>query len=67
MKKAFNLVLNFGFKEELINMITLFVNQKIFIENINNETAYIRYAMNPQNSNLRIPLSNIDPNNSYAM
>ncbi|RIB02727.1 hypothetical protein C2G38_2049842 [Gigaspora rosea] len=30
------------------------------------EPAYINYAMNPQDSNLRVPLSNIDSNSSHA-
>ncbi|RIB09437.1 hypothetical protein C2G38_2044324 [Gigaspora rosea] len=102
MKKALNLALDFGFDEELINMITLFVDKKM---NINDESgsdqlgltiindllvtkhrgrsptkrlksssenqshdelAHIHHAMNPQDPNLRIPLSNIDPNNSHA-
>ncbi|RIB13328.1 hypothetical protein C2G38_2198148 [Gigaspora rosea] len=39
MKKALNLVLDFIFDKELINMITLFVNQKMSIENINDKSS----------------------------
>ncbi|CAG8713685.1 42776_t:CDS:2 [Gigaspora margarita] len=105
MKKALNLALDFGFNEELINMITLFTDQKMSARNIDDESsldqlesiiinnslvtkhcgwppakrlksssenqsheepAYINYAMNPQDPNLQVPLSNIDSNNSYA-
>ncbi|CAG8829779.1 41668_t:CDS:2, partial [Gigaspora margarita] len=105
MKKALNLALDFGFDEKLINMITLFTDQKMSARNIDDKSsldqlesiiindplvtkhrgrpatkrlksssenqshegpAYINHAMNPQDSNLQIPLSNIDLNNSYA-
>ncbi|RIB17107.1 hypothetical protein C2G38_2188226 [Gigaspora rosea] len=102
MKKALNLALDFGFDEELINMITLFTNQKMSARNIDDESsldqliindplvtkhrerpltkrlksssenqshegpAYINHAMNPQDPNLRVPLSNIDSNSSHA-
>ncbi|CAG8705150.1 5149_t:CDS:2, partial [Gigaspora rosea] len=86
MKKALNLVLDFGFDEELINMITLFVDKKMNInvesaswtaltkrlksssENQSHDgSAHIHHAMNPQDPNLRISFSNINPNNSHAM
>ncbi|RIB19399.1 hypothetical protein C2G38_2036095 [Gigaspora rosea] len=105
MKKALNLTLDFGFNEELINIITLFTDQKMSARNIDNKSsldqldsiiindplvtkhcgwpptkrlksssedqnhegpAYINHAMNPQDPNLWVPLSNIDSNNSYA-
>ncbi|RIB24400.1 hypothetical protein C2G38_2031898 [Gigaspora rosea] len=105
MKKALILAWNFGFDEELINMITLFTNQKMSARNINDESsldqlesiiindplvtkyhgrpptkrlksssenqshegpAYINHAMNPQDPNLQVPLSNIDLNSSHA-
>ncbi|CAG8819066.1 37014_t:CDS:2, partial [Gigaspora margarita] len=38
MKKALNLVLDFGYKKELLNMIARFINQKkAMLENINDE------------------------------
>ncbi|CAG8845593.1 31955_t:CDS:1, partial [Gigaspora margarita] len=39
IKKALNLALDFGFDEELINMITFFTDQKISAKNINNKSS----------------------------
>ncbi|CAG8572420.1 5445_t:CDS:2 [Gigaspora rosea] len=58
MKKALNLELDFGFDKE---------TKKFFRDQSHDELVHIHHAMNSQNFNLRIPLSNIDPNNSHAI
>ncbi|CAG8849969.1 180_t:CDS:1 [Gigaspora margarita] len=103
MKKALNIALDLGCEEELINMITRFINLMTFTENNNNESnpfeveemivldplvikhcewpltkrlkssselqdhkglVHNYQAMNPQDSNIRMPLSNINTNNT---
>ncbi|RIB09079.1 hypothetical protein C2G38_2044622 [Gigaspora rosea] len=102
MKKALNIALDLGYEEELINMITRFINLMTSTENNNSESnpfeveemmildlLVIKHrgqpptkrlkssselqgykglvqnyqAMNPQDPNIRMPLSNVNANN----
>ncbi|RIB10745.1 hypothetical protein C2G38_2145921 [Gigaspora rosea] len=108
MKKALNIALDLGCEDELISMITQFVEQKkTILEGSNNENTqfnqfenitvndplvtkhrgrpptkrlksssetqdhtgltHSNHAINPQDPNLRIPLSNISSNNSATI
>ncbi|RIB24817.1 hypothetical protein C2G38_2031590 [Gigaspora rosea] len=106
MKKALNITLDLGCEEELINMITRFINLMTCTENNINESnpfeveemmvldpLVIKHrgrppmkrlkssselqghtglvqnyqAMNPQDSNIRMPLSNVNTNNNQSV
>ncbi|CAG8755215.1 26274_t:CDS:2, partial [Gigaspora rosea] len=71
-----NLALDFEFNEVLINIITLFTNQKMSARNIDDESSLDQLESIIINDPLvtkhrewpptKVPLSNIDSNNSYA-